>query len=221
MRIGLFVLTSSILFSLLTTQAFSQTPSQPVSGYDEVSGAFSTGGGSLSEEAQASRAAQNGQPLKDSDTSTSTIGTHYYGAMNPQQSGRVQNQTATIRPVVNLTDPYETSPAAIAKVSGNWSLILDDNTSSKVDLTLFQNGDAVYGTGDMNRGANTTLQAVASGTVTGTRLDLNLVSFGKVSLYRFSLMMSKDSATGSYSALTPGATQIAGSTKGMRFLQHS
>lgn len=221
MRIRLFVLTSLILFSLFTTQAFSQTPSQPISGYDEVSGAFSTGGGSLSEEAQASRAAQNGQPVKDSDASTSTIGTHYYGALNPQQSSRVQNQTVAIRPVVNVTAPDETPSVGIAKVSGGWSLMLDNNTSRKVDLTLFQNGEAVYGTGNVNQGANTTLLAVASGTVTGTRLDLNLVSVGKVSLHRFSLMMSKDSATGSYSALTPGASRIAGTARGTRFLPHS
>lgn len=221
MRIRVFVLTSLILFSLLTAQAFSQTPSQPISGYDEVSGAFSTGSGSLSEEAQASRAAQNGQPVKDSDASTSTIGTHYYGALNPQQSSRMQNQTVAISPVVNVTAPDETPSVGIAKVSGNWSLMLDNNTSRKVDLTLFQNGDAVYGTGNVNQGANTTLLAVASGTVTGTRLNLNLVSVGKVSLHRFSLMMGKDSAMGSYSALTPGASRIAGTARGTRFLPHS
>lgn len=220
MRIRLFVLTSVILFSLFTTQAFSQIPSQPISGYDEVSGAFSTGGGSLSEEAQASRASQNGQPVKDSDTSTSTIGTHYYGALNPQQSSRVQNQTVAIRPVVNVTAPDRTSSAGTVKVSGNWSLTLDDNTSRKVDLTLFQNGDAVYGTGNMTRGANTTLQAAASGTVTGARLVLNLVSLRKVGLYRFSLLISRDSATGSYSALTPGGSRIGGTASGVRFLSH-
>jgi hypothetical protein len=79
MKIRLFVSTSLILLSLLTFQAFSQSPSQPIAGYDEVSGSFSTGGGSLTEEAQASRAAQNGQPVKDTDTTTFPIGTRYFG----------------------------------------------------------------------------------------------------------------------------------------------
>ena len=156
--------------------------------------------------------------MKDTDTSTSPMGTHYYGALNPQQSSLVQNQNLAIRPVVNVTAPAKISPAGIAKVSGSWSLKLDDNTSRKADLTLFQNGNAVYGTGNMNQGTNTTLQAAASGTVTGNKLNLNLVSLGKVSLYRFSLTISKDSVTGSYSALTPGAPQITGTAKGGRFL---
>ena len=217
MRIRLFILTSLILLSLLTTQAFSQSPSQPIAGYDEVSGSFSTGGGSLTEAAQASRATQNGLPV-NANTQTFPIGTRYFGPTNSQQSSRVQNQTIAIRPVVNVTAPAKISSAGIVNVSGNWSLKLDDNTSKKADLTLFQNGNAVYGTGNINPGTNAKLQAAASGTVTGTWLNLNLVSLGKVSLYRFSLTISKDSVTGSYRALTPGASQITGNAKGERFL---
>ena len=218
MRIRIFILTSLILLSLLTSHALSQSPNQPIAGYDEVSGSFSTGGGSLSEEAQASRATQNEQPAKNTDTPTSSMGTHYYGALNPQQSSLVQNKTPATRPAVNVAEPAKISPAGIATVSGSWSLKLDDNASKKADLTLFQSGDAVYGTGNMNQGANSTLQAAASGTVTGSRLNLNLVSLGKVGLYRFSLTISKDSVTGSYSALTPGAPQFTGTAKGERFL---
>ena len=221
MRIRLFILTTLILLSLLTAQAFSQSPSQPIAGYDEVSGSFSTGGGSLSEEAQASRAAQNGHPVKDIDTQTFPIGTHYFGITNSQQSSRAQNQTVAIRPAENVTAPAKISSAGIAKVSGSWSLKLDDNTSRNAALTLFHNGDTVYGTGYMNQGTNTTLQAAASGAVTGNRLNLNLVSLGKVSLYRFSLTISNDSVMGSYSALTPGASQITGTAKGERFLLRS
>ena len=130
----------------------------------------------------------------------------------------MQNQSLVVRPVVNVTAPAKSSTAGMTNVSGSWSLKLDDKTSKKADLTLFQNGNAVYGTGNMNQGANTTLQAAASGTVTGSRLNLNLVSLGKVILYRFSLTISKDSVTGSYSALTPGESQITGTANGVRFL---
>ncbi|VVB64010.1 Uncharacterised protein [uncultured archaeon] len=221
MRISLFILASLILLYLLAIQAFSQSPSQPIAGYDEVSGSFSTGGGSLSEEAQASRAAQNGQPVKGADAQTFSIGTRYFGTMNPQQSSRVQNQTIAIRPVMKVTTSAEISSAGIANVSGSWSLKLDNNTSGKANLSLFQNGNAVYGTGNINQGTNTTLQAAASGTVTDSRLNLYLVSLGKVSLYSFSLTISKDSVNGSYSALTPGESQIIGTAKGERFLPFS
>lgn len=170
MGIRIFILTFLILLSLLATPALSQSTNQPIAGYNEVSGSFSIGGGSLSEEAKASRAAQNGQPVKNTDTPTSSMGTHYYGALNPLQSSLVQNQTLATRQAVNVDEPTRISPAGIAMVSGSWSLKLDDNTSSKADLSLFQGGDAVYGTGNMNQGSNSTLQVAASGTVTGNEL---------------------------------------------------
>ena len=79
------------------------------------------------------------------------MGTHYYGALNPLQSSLVQNQTLATRQAVNVAEPAKISPAGIAAVSGSWSLKLDDNTSRMADLALFQSGDAVYGTGNMNQ----------------------------------------------------------------------
>jgi hypothetical protein len=70
----------------------------------------------------------------------------------------------------------------------------------------------------MNQGTNTILQAAASGIVTCSRLNPNLVSLGKVRLYCFSMTISKDSVTGSYSALTPGESQITGTANGVQFL---
>ena len=216
MIIRLFILASLILLSLLTTQAFSQTSSQPISGYDEVSGYFITGGKSLSEEAQASRAAQNEHPVKDTDIQTTSIGTQYFGPMNPQQSSRIQNLTTAVKPIVNITSSAEISSTRTVKVSGNWSLRLDDNASRKASLTLFQNGNVVYGTGKIRQSTNE-LQAVASGTITGSKLDLNLVSLGKVRLYRFYLTISKDSVAGSYIVLTPrAASKFTGTANGER-----
>ncbi len=125
------------------------------------------------------------------------MGTRYFGTTNPKQPSLVQISS------------YRT-----ANVSGDWSLVLDDNTSRTAVLTLFQNGNAVYGTGDMNQGNNTSLKAAASGTVKGSRLNMNLVLLGKLSLYRLSLTISEDSINGSYSAFTPGTYQIAGIAKG-------
>jgi hypothetical protein len=52
-----------------------------------------------------------------------------------------------------------------------------DNSIALLDT--FPNGNAVYGTGDMNHDTNTILQAAASGTVTGYKLNLNLIPLGK------------------------------------------
>jgi hypothetical protein len=54
--------------------------------------------------------------------------------------------------------------------------VLNDSASRKVILTIFQNGDAVYGTGNLNLDANTAMTAAASGTVTGDQVNLDIVS---------------------------------------------
>jgi hypothetical protein len=63
-------------------------------------------------------------------------------------------------------------PLNLAIVSGSWSLDLNDSASRKAILTIFQNGDTVYGTGNLNLDANTAMTAAASGTVTGDQLNL-------------------------------------------------
>ena len=153
--------------------------------------------------------------MKDTDTPTLPIGTHYYGAMTSQQSSRVQNQTVAVSPIVNVIVPAKIPSSGIAKVSGIWSLKLNDNTSRKVALTLFQNGDAVYGTGNINLDANTTMKAAASGTVTGDKVILDIVSSGKVSLYRISMTIGEDSATGTYTAFSPGLPPSTGTAEGL------
>jgi hypothetical protein len=155
--------------------------------------------------------------VRDIDTQTSLIGTHYFGAMNPQQSSRRQNRTIAIGPIVNVTPPAKVQPAGIVMVSGNWSLKLGDNrSSSSADLTLSQNGNIVYGTGNIDRGSNITLQAAAMGMVTDRRLSLDLVTLGDVSLYRLSLAIRNHSVTGRYSAFIPKASKITGVAKGER-----
>ena len=58
-------------------------------------------------------------------------------------------------------------PAEPTSISGGWSLELTDSASHTAALTLFQSGDAVFGTGNVNLDANTTMMAAASGTLKG------------------------------------------------------
>jgi hypothetical protein len=223
MRIRLFILAALILLSLLTLQAFSQTTSQPISGYDEISGNFIVGGGSLSQQAQAARAAEMGQLGKEtpSDSSRSELSS---GTGTPQQTrSEVLNQTVTTQQsATNATAPAQPeTPTQQAVISGSWSLELNDSTPHMTSLTIFQNGDTVYGNGNINLDANTTITAAASGTVTGDKVDLDIVSLGKASLYRVVMTVKGDSATGSYTAFRPGAGSTTGTINGVRAVPSS
>jgi hypothetical protein len=140
-------------------------------------------------------------------------------ASTPQEARNQElKQTDITQPIVtNSTVSIQSAPPSESiAVSGTWSLELNDSTLRNTALTLFQNGDAVYGTGNINLDANTTMTAAASGTVTGDKANLDIVSLGKVSLYRVSMTVSGDSATGSYTAYRPGASPISGTVTGIR-----
>ena len=64
--------------------------------------------------------------------------------------------------------------------------------------------------------ANTTMMAAASGTLTDNELNLDLVTLGKVNLYRLALMVSGESATGNYTAYSPSSFPSTGTAKGTR-----
>jgi hypothetical protein len=178
---------------------------------------------SYTQEAQASRAAQIGPSGND------IISTPPSGATNPQEArSQEQNLTAATPTVAAPTvatpavaadanaKAKPTMSSELAIVSGSWSLDLNDSASRKAILTLFQNGDAVYGTGNLNLDANIAMTAAASGTVTGDQVNLDIVSLGKISLYRVSMTVSGDSATGNYTTFSPGLSPATGTAKGSK-----
>jgi len=223
MRIRFFILAALILLPLLTLQAFSQTTSQPISGYDEISGNFIVGGGSLTQQAQAARSAEMG-PLGKEILRDSSGSEHSSGAGTPQQTrSEVLNQTVTTQPsATNETAPAQPeTPKQLAVISGGWTLELNGSTPRMASLAIFQNSDAVYGTGNINLDANTTITATASGTITGDKVNLDIVSLGKVSLYRIAMTVSGNSATGSYAAFRPGADSTTGTVNGVRAVPSS
>jgi hypothetical protein len=95
---------------------------------------------------------------------------------------------------------------------------------TKATLTIFQNGDAIYGTGNIDLDAKNVMTAAgASGIVAGDKVNLDIVSLGKVSLYRIVMTVSGNSATGSYTAFSPGATSTTttGTINGVRAVPSS
>jgi hypothetical protein len=167
---------------------------------------------------QKSREAQIGQPGRD--ILSVPLGSNSSSeASNPQQARNQElNQTPITEPTVtNSTVPVQpkTSSEPTA-ASGSWSLVLNDSTSRTAVLTLFQDGNILYGTGNLNLDANTTLIAAASGTISGDKLNLDIVSLGRVSLYRISMILSGNSATGSYTAFDPSSASTTGTAEGIR-----
>lgn len=217
MRIKVLMMSSLLLLALFAVKSYSidwDNPSQ--SADDLINSGNSYYVTPLSQQAQAARAAEMGQSAKDI-LGTSTGSKLSSGATSPQEA-RNQDQNTTVEPPAvaaeaNVSEKPTTSPG-LTIVSGSWSLDLNDSASRKAIITLFQNGDAVYGTGNLDLDANTTMMAAASGTVTGDQVNLDIVSLGKVSLYRISMTANGDSATGSYTAFSPGSAPTPGTMEG-------
>jgi hypothetical protein len=98
--------------------------------------------------------------------------------------------------------------------SGPWSLTLA--RPPKATLTLYQDEDAVYGTGYISLDAKTNLEVAVGGTVMGDKLDFDMITLKKVSLYRVSMTVSGNSAAGSYTAFKPGEAPSSGTIRGLR-----
>ena len=93
-----------------------------------------------------------------------------------------------------------------APVAGNWSLTLTSVDRSYLMLSLFQNADAVSGSGVLTTtGFN--IPVTAGGTVLGDRLALFVTPVGTQNLYRFSLTITPGSLNGDYVFTAPGITQ--------------
>ena len=225
MRIEILIMSSLLLLAFFAINARSvdwnnpddQSVDQMIAGPDQ--GTVIPPSGPV-ETPQSSRAAEIGQSGKD--ILSAPIGNELSsGATNPQEA-RSQDQNQTVAtPTVAANPNIQAKPAVsseLAIVSGSWSFELNDSASRKAILTIFQNGDTIYGTGNLNLDANTAMIAVASGTVTGDQVNLDIVSLGKVSLYRIFMTVSGDSATGSYTAFSPGLSPATGTAKGLRLV---
>ena len=147
--------------------------------------------------------------------------------MSPKDS-RNEAESATTAQGSNTNPTTETaqvnqttrtpSSTSSGNVSGSWSFELTDNSVKNVALTLFQSGDAVFGTGSMNDGNNPQIVA-ASGSLDGDKLNLDLTTSGSINLYRLALTPSGDSASGDYQAFSANGSSMTGSAKGTRSSQ--
>lgn len=104
-----------------------------------------------------------------------------------------------------------------AAISGRWSMELNYGAPPKASLNLFQNESAIYGTGYIVLDSKTNLEVATSGTLIGDKLNLDIVSLRNVSLYRASMTVIGNSASGTYTVYRPNAPQISHTITGIRF----
>jgi hypothetical protein len=138
-------------------------------------------------------------------------------AAEATKSEQTEDTTDTETPAAEdtaVTEP-ETSSSGAASVGGSWSFTLDESTPKEMVLTLFQSGDAVFGTGSINMG-DSTLVVAASGSADSDSMDLDVTSIGTISLYRIALNLDGDSASGSYDAFAASGETWTGNAQGVR-----
>jgi hypothetical protein len=143
-------------------------------------------------------------------------------------SGSSNTESQDIGPVSSMTsgensssqasgDVKPSESGAPATISGRWSMELNYGAPPKASLNLFQNESVIYGTGVIVLDSKTNLDVAASGSFIGDKLNLDMVSLGNVSLYRASMTVIENSASGTYTAYNPNAPPISHTITGIRF----
>ena len=219
MRTKVLIMSSLLLLAFFAIRSYSIDWNNPEG--RSVDDLISSGNGdlpSLTDQAQASRAAQIGQP--GTNILSVPFGSNSSsGASTPQQAKSQElNQTITTQPVATNVVPSTAAPSTQARptsVAGTWSLEIAAGTPIYANITLVQSEDAVYGKGTI-MDENDTQTAVASGSIKGDMLNLDLVSLENLRLYRLSMTVSGNSVTGSNIAFSPSESPSTGPAKGLR-----
>lgn len=105
------------------------------------------------------------------------------------------------------------SLSSLANIAGGWTLTLNDPEARSLKLMLYQNNDAVFGSGDVTVSGNTK-PVSAGGTLNGNSLTLYVIPSEEPCLYRLSMVVGPGSMTGAYVFNTQAAAQQSGSVSG-------
>lgn len=139
-------------------------------------------------------------------------------AAEDESSAAAAEDNASAATAVAETAPAETtaSTPAATSIGGSWSLKLSDSAERQADITLFQNGDSIFGKGNLNEG-NDTIPVTASGSLDADSLKLDLTpSVGSIGLYKLALNLNEDSADGVYQAFSVSGESWTGNVTGIR-----
>lgn len=147
---------------------------------------------------------------------TRTVNTGSFRSGSPSSESSEADQTGS-QPISANSNAQNQQPSPeSATLQGKWSMEFNFGSPPKATLNLFQDGDVVYGTGVIVLDPKTNLKVAAGGTVMDDKMNLDVISLGNVSLYSISMTVIGNSASGSYTAYRPGASQISGTATGIR-----
>jgi len=138
-------------------------------------------------------------------------------ALAPQQA-REQYQLASLQQT-QLTPTQASAPSSgsTSSVKGTWSLQLlgESPEVARADarVTIFQSGNVIFGTGTVTQG-ETALEAAASGSVKGDQISLDIVTLESTTIYKATLTLSGESASGSYQAFSAAGGGWSGDANG-------
>ncbi len=132
-----------------------------------------------------------------------------------QSSAEIQDSSSSQPSVISVDAQAASKNSAIANASGTWSLQLNGSIKSDVSLALFQEGASIFGSGSL-RENNSTSQVMASGTLQGDLLSLDLTIQQPIALYKLLLNMSDEEVSGKYSAISSAGDKWTGQADGFR-----
>lgn len=133
---------------------------------------------------------------------------------DPASAGPWSEAGANTAPGAGAVSSAPADPSASdVNVTGMWTFTLQDELARRLDLALFQNGDAILGYGNLASG-NSTQGVTAGGSVANGKVNLLITSQGGLSMYRLNLVPEESSLSGSYSAFTSSGDSWSGTASG-------
>lgn len=136
-------------------------------------------------------------------------------SMAQEQSSAEVQDSSSQSSEISTDAQIASNQSVIANASGTWSLQLNDSMQRDVSLALFQEGASIFGSGSLREG-NSTSQVMASGTLQGDLLNLDLTTQQPITLYKLLLNLSDDDVSGKYSAISSGGDKWTGQVDGFR-----
>jgi hypothetical protein len=220
MRIKALLMWSLLLIALFASDSYSIDWSNPeyYKSVDDLLSSGNDGGSGLTEQAQAARAAEMGEPGKEILSEHFGNNSSSRAATSSQTSIQEQNLTIVTQSVVANAIPSTAATSTQARptsFAGVWTFEIAAGKPIYANITLVQSEDAVFGKGEI-MDENNTQTAVASGSIKGNLLNLDLVSPDDLRLYRLSMTVSGNSAAGNNTAYSTNESPSNGEARGLR-----
>lgn len=132
--------------------------------------------------------------------------------LDPSQMGESMDMPLSQELINAVVPPTETdadNSLDNVNLTGAWTLDLKGDAPEQMKLYLIQNEDVVMGQGVINRG-NKTENATASGSISGQKLSLTVMSVGVLDLYKLNLSLSTLKAAGTYAVYMADGSSRSG-----------